>query len=136
MSDAPSTETETTTTEPEGLGDAGQRALKAERERAKAAEARAAAAEKRLAEIETANLRADVAASKGLPDALVGRLSGSTREELEADADALLEAVKPAEEETTSAPRSRPVERLRSGAVGGIEPGPSMGDVAAAVLRG
>lgn len=48
---------------------------------------KAAAAEARIAEIEARALRAEVAAAKGIPAAL---LSGSTQEELEASADALL----------------------------------------------
>lgn len=48
---------------------------------------RAAAAEARAAEIEARAMRAEVAAAKGVPVAL---LSGSTVEELEASADALL----------------------------------------------
>lgn len=48
---------------------------------------RAAAAEAKAAEIEARAMRAEVAAAKGIPAAL---LSGSTQEELEASADALL----------------------------------------------
>lgn len=48
---------------------------------------RATAAEAKVAEIEARALRAEVAAAKGIP---VGLLSGSTQEELEASADALL----------------------------------------------
>lgn len=48
---------------------------------------RAAAAEAKVAEIEARALRAEVAAAKGIPAAL---LSGTTQEELEASADALL----------------------------------------------
>ena len=48
---------------------------------------RLAAAEKRAAELEGAALRSTVAEAKGVPSAL---LSGSTQEELEASADALL----------------------------------------------
>ncbi len=51
---------------------------------------RLAAAEKRAADAELAALRADVASAKGIPAALAGRLLGSTREELDADADNLL----------------------------------------------
>ena len=49
---------------------------------------RLAAAEKRAAELEVTALRATVAAAKGVPANL---LSGSTQEELEAAADALIE---------------------------------------------
>ncbi len=42
-------------------------------------------------ELEVKQLRADVAAAKNLPPKLAGRLTGETIEEIEADADALLE---------------------------------------------
>jgi len=48
---------------------------------------RLAAAEKRSSELEAAALRAEVAGAKGVPAAL---LAGSTQEELEASADALI----------------------------------------------
>ena len=54
---------------------------------AEKAAARADAAEKRAAELEAKALRAEVAAAKGVPSAL---LTGSTQEELEAAADALI----------------------------------------------
>lgn len=54
---------------------------------AEKAQARAEAAEKRAAELEAKALRAEVAASKGVP---VSLLTGSTQEELEAAADALI----------------------------------------------
>jgi hypothetical protein len=49
--------------------------------------ARADAAEKRAAELEAKSIRSDVAAAKGVPASL---LTGSTQEELEASADALI----------------------------------------------
>lgn len=55
---------------------------------AEKAAARAEAAEKRAAELEAQVIRAEVAAAKGVPVAL---LTGSTQEELEAAADALIE---------------------------------------------
>jgi hypothetical protein len=97
------------------LGDAGKKAITAERQRAKAAERerdalvaklkeiedagksdaektaeRLAAAEKKAAESELRALRAEVAAEKGLTPAQAKRLVGSTRDELVADADELL----------------------------------------------
>jgi hypothetical protein len=54
-------------------------------------------AEKRAAELESKALRLEVAAEKGLTTAQAKRLVGATREELEADADELLETFKPAE---------------------------------------
>lgn len=49
--------------------------------------ARAEAAEKRAAELEAKSIRSDVATAKGVPASL---LTGSTQEELEASADALI----------------------------------------------
>jgi len=59
-------------------------ALDAERKRAETAESR-------IQELEVKQLRGEVAAEKKLPPKLAGRLTGGTREEIEADADALLE---------------------------------------------
>ena len=103
------------------LGDAGKKALDAERREKRAAEKRAAeleaklkefedrdkseleraveraeAAEKRAAEFETRSLRLEVAAEQGLTPAQAKRLVGETREELEADAKELLTTFKPA----------------------------------------
>ena len=64
-------------------------------DKASQAEARAAAAESRLLQLE-------VAAAKGLHPDLATRLTGGSREELEADADALLALVP---ERTSTAPR-------------------------------
>lgn len=99
----------------EPLGEAGKQALVKERQAAKAAEKRAADAEARIKEFEdrdkseaqklqeerdalvaerdtlrTQTLRRDVADEKGLTAAQAKRLVGSTREELEADADDIL----------------------------------------------
>lgn len=60
----------------------------ANKSEAEKAQARAEAAEKRAAELEVKALRAEVANAKGVPASL---LSGSTQEELEAAADALIE---------------------------------------------
>lgn len=59
----------------------------ADKSEAEKATARAEAAEKRAAEAEAKALRADIATEKNVPAAL---LSGSTREELEKSADALI----------------------------------------------
>lgn len=97
------------------LGDGGKRALAAEREARRAAEARLAKFEQAEKEAERAKLsdserlaverdehktaraaaesnalRYEVALDKGLSKTLAKRLVGSTREELEADADELL----------------------------------------------
>jgi hypothetical protein len=99
------------------LGENGEKALKAERARAKKLEAehkaamaelkkfqdaskseqekaadRAAGAEKRAEEAEQKLMRLEVAAAKGLSPAQAKRLVGSTVEELEADADELIES--------------------------------------------
>lgn len=76
----------------------------------KAAE-RAEAAEKRAAELELNALRNEVALSKGLTAAQAKRLQGSTKEELEDDADDLLETFG-ASKETTN---KRKATKLRGG---------------------
>ncbi len=100
----------------DALGDAGKKALDAERKNAREAAKerdalaarlkefedrdktesqkladRADAAEKRATELETRALRLEVASEKGLTTAQAKRLVGVTREELEADAAELLE---------------------------------------------
>lgn len=86
--------------------------------------------EKRATESDARALRAEVAQAKGLTPAQARRLQGSTKEELEADADELRESFKPASKDgdggdgKTSATggteqqggRGRPREALRSGA--------------------
>lgn len=97
------------------LGEGGKKALDAERKLREAADKRATDAENRIKEFEdrdksdaqklqeerdaavaerdflrTENLRRDVADEKGLTPAHARRLVGTTREELEADADAVL----------------------------------------------
>jgi hypothetical protein len=56
---------------------------------------RLAAAEERARTAELAALRAEVASAKGVPAALALRLTGATREDLEADADTLLQHLRP-----------------------------------------
>lgn len=63
---------------------------------------RAEVAERRVAEVEAHALRLEVAAEKGLTPGQAKRLVGSTREELEADAEELLETFKPATTDTES----------------------------------
>ena len=107
------------------LGDAGKKALEAERRNARAAakerdalaarlkefedrdksEAdkaieRAAAAEARVTQLEAHATRLEVAFENGLTPAQAKRLVGSTREELEADAKELLATFKPAADES------------------------------------
>lgn len=78
-------------------------------ERATAAEQRATTAEAELA-------RTRVALAKGLTPAQAKRLSGSTEEELTADADELLELFKKDGDDGGQGPTRRPKEKLRSGA--------------------
>jgi len=114
------------------LGEAGLKALHAEREARKVLESRlkeleplaakareleeasktetqkatdrAEVAERRTAELESRLARADVAAAKGLPPSLAVRLVGTTREELEADADELAKLLPPATTEPPPLP--------------------------------
>ena len=100
----------------------------------KTAEERAAeritAAEARAAEAETRALRLEVAAAKGLTPNQARRLAGTTREELEADADDLLATFPAAPAQEATAPNGRPKERMRPGAVPSASPaGVSMSDL-------
>lgn len=88
-------------------------------------EEKATTAEQRAAAAEAANLRLEVAfdnAPEGMSVAQVRklskRLSGSTKEELEADAEELFGEFTPAGDGGQGPPR-RPQERLRSGAASG-----------------
>lgn len=85
-------------------------------EQQRATEAREAA-EKRAIAAEQRALRLEIAAEKGLSPAQAKRLVGSSREELEADADELLETFGTAPTPADSIPR-RPNERLRPGGAG------------------
>ncbi len=77
---------------------------------------RLTAAEKRAAEAEAQALRLEVATAKGLTATQVKRLVGSTREELEADADELLADFAPRDAaERKPTPGGRPKEQLRGG---------------------
>lgn len=118
--DASTTPATTGQGDPADLGDAGQRAIAAERNARKAAEREAAAfkarldefeaaklsdlekatkraeeAEQRLARLEGESVRSRVALAKGLSPELAARLTGSTEDELSADADALLALIGP-----------------------------------------
>jgi hypothetical protein len=129
---------------PKDLGEAGKKALDEERKARREAEKqanelktklqeledkdksegqkladRAAAAEKRAEESEARILRLEVGAAKGLTPAQARRLVGSTKEELESDADSLLDDFKPADDKPSG---SRPKERLRPGSVPDAEP--------------
>lgn len=84
---------------------------KSEGERAQSA---AAAAEKRAEAAEARALRLEVATRKGLNAAQAKRLVGSTEEELEADADEILESFKPAEGDKPPVP-GKPTADLKGG---------------------
>lgn len=160
MPDDPTQQTSTPPTEPTtepiqgepgDLGDAGKKALDAERKRATAAEREAKAlkarldqieaanlsdldkakkaaadAEARLAEYEMTTLRQRVALSKGLPADLVDRLRGTTEDELAADADALLALVK-----APTTPKPDPSQGARGGS-----PSTTTADQFAATVNG
>ena len=151
MDDENITETEGTTPDTQGLGDAGKRALEAERKARAAAEKRAREAEAKVKEAEdaaeakvkeaedadkseverlqsqvaeltktaeAATARADrfeVAVAKGLSLAQARRLVGSTKEELEADADAMRSELGIGDE-PKGKPAGRPQEDLKAGA--------------------
>jgi hypothetical protein len=84
---------------------------------------KAAESDKRAAEAEARALRLEVASEKGLTAKQASRLVGTTKEELEADADELLESFggKDDKKDDTSTSR-RPKERLKSGATPSSEP--------------
>jgi hypothetical protein len=80
---------------------------------AEKAAAKAAEAEKRAADAELRAMKLEVAVSKGLTPSQAKRLVGSTKEELESDADDLLESFKPADDK--GKPSGKPNERLKGG---------------------
>lgn len=84
------------------------------------ASGRAAEAEKRAEDAELRALRLEIAAEKGLTASAAKRLHGSTREELEADADDLAELIKPAADtdsgtSSKGTPTTKPTETLKGG---------------------
>jgi hypothetical protein len=130
----------------EQLGEGGMRALAAEREARRGLEKRLkeleplaqkyrefedsqkseverlterlTAAEQRAQQAESAGLRMQVAAAKGLTPEQAARLQGATRDELEADADQLRALFAPPERSASDRPPQRtPVEMLRPGAI-------------------
>lgn len=142
------------------LGDAGKKALDAERREKRAAEKRAAelearlkefedrdktestraieraeAAEKAAAAAEARALRLEVASEKGLTPAQAKRLVGESREELEADASELLETFKPTasvDDDSNTVTDSLDL-GIRSGSP---KAGKSTGDLFAAAVEG
>lgn len=89
--------------------------------------------EKRANEADARALRAEVASVKGLSETQAKRLTGSTREELEADADDLLSSFKPTE---GSKPAGKPTESLNGGGDPTGDPTPDMRKVVADIPRG
>lgn len=67
-------------------------------------------------------LQLEVALDKGLTATQAKRLIGTTREELESDADELVASFKPAEDDGKGGPARRPTERLRGGGAPASEP--------------
>jgi hypothetical protein len=96
------------------------------------------AAEERAKKAELDSCRMRVAIRKGLTEAQVKRLLGTTEEELEADADELVAAFKSADAEAAPQPApagGRPKEKLRPGAVADAEPDPDPAQVLNAIPR-
>lgn len=94
----------------------------------------AAEASRRADEEALARIRAEVAHAKGLTPGQAKRLVGSTREELEADADEILAEFTPVGEDHDDS-RRRPKERLRSGVVPDAGDEPDIDGVVARVRR-
>lgn len=93
----------------------------------------AAAATRRAEEAEARALRLEIGHEKGLTPGQVKRLVGSSREELEADADELLADF--AASKTTSTSRTgKPAENLRPGASADETPEPSGKEIAERIL--
>lgn len=94
------------------LNDGGKKALDTERKARREAETQLRAARERIAALELVDLRAEVASAKGLSSEQADVLAGSTREELEAHADRVLDAFKPA---PSGPPSRRPKPDLYAG---------------------
>src|SRR5690349_696993 len=98
------------------LGEGGKKALEAERAARRDAERRERELRARVTELELSEARREVAAAKGLSPAQAKRLVGTTREELEADADELLETFGGnGDTKTKPPPPGRAREDLRGG---------------------
>jgi hypothetical protein len=141
------------------LGEGGKKALEQERRARKAAEKSMKDLQTRLAELEDKDksegdklrdqlkqaekdrddarlsvMRLEIASSKGLTPAQAKRLVGATKEDLEADADELLESFKPADDKTP--PDDKPRERLKGGGDPTEEPEPDLRKLVADIPRG
>lgn len=84
-------------------------------------------------EATTKALRAEVAMSKGLTAAQAKRLVGTTPEELEADADEILEAFKPAD--GNKPPSGRPAPDLQGGTDPTVPTDPDIGKIVDEIPR-
>jgi hypothetical protein len=164
-------ETQEPGAKPEELGDGGKRALDAERKARRAAEARAKELEAKVKEAEDAEKteveklqgqvatltkqaedaqsradRFEVAASKGLTLAQARRLVGSTKEELETDADEMraelgLDKDESDDDKSTDKQEQdkgigRPRERMTPGASNETDDEPDPGKLADSILSG
>lgn len=128
--DTTSATTDATSDNDQQLNEGGLKALKAEREARQKAE-------RKLAALESENLRRDVATSKGVPADL---LTGSSKEELETQADRLLEFRGKSDDSGEGSsgqtqPMGRPKEKLRPGASPEPE-GDDMSTVAKNIFNG
>lgn len=94
---------------------------------------RASELEKNLTTAEANAARYEIALEKGLTKSQAKRLVGSTREELEADADDLLADL--GIDDDKPSPSRRPQERLRPGAAPDAEPTKSPQELAAEVVK-
>jgi hypothetical protein len=94
---------------------------------------RASELEKNLTTAQANAARFEIALEKGLTKSQAKRLVGSTREELEADAEELLADLGVDEDKPT--PSRRPQERLRPGAAPDAEPEKSPQELADAVIK-
>lgn len=116
------------------LGEGGQKALAAEREARKAAEAEAKTEREQRAELadrlEDAQRRAEVARVLRLSDKQAELLVGKTADEMQAHGEAMVAAFAP------TPIRRRPLEALRSGAMGIESAPPTPGQIADEVLAG
>lgn len=131
----PDNQPDPTSADPDGLADAGRKALAAERQRANTAEKQLKALQTQLDEAtsqlttlqttngdltaqltdrDRANLRLTVGLEKGLPKALIDRLKGDDEETLTADADQLLQLFPPSGgASTTNQPKPDPSQGAR-----------------------
>lgn len=155
------------------LGEAGKRALEAERKARRAAETRAKELEAKVKEAEDAekteierlqgqveewkgraekaeadSMRNAIAAAKGLTMAQARRLVGATKDELEADADAMAEELGLKKDEgkdegdksdkelpQDERPLGRPTENLRAGASNEADEAPNAAKLAESILK-